>query len=90
LQAGDTVVALHSSYSYSYAPAVVLGVTPDHWVEVRCYDGTKAKLPRDEVFRIPPEKYKSDISYIEVNERDWVGQVVVARNDESGTFHLGG
>ncbi|KAI0238962.1 hypothetical protein LSAT2_010272 [Lamellibrachia satsuma] len=85
----DTVIALHPSYSFSYTPAVVLRVTPDHWVEVQCYDGTEAKLPRDEVFRIPPEKFRSDISYIQTIEQDWVGQAVVARNDESGTFHLG-
>ncbi len=88
-QAKDAVIALHPSYSFSYAPGVVLEVGADLWTQVRFYDGAQANLPREEVYKIPGKKFETDVAYIVRCEDQWVGQPVVARNEESGYFQLG-
>ena len=88
-QAKDAVIALHPSYSFSYAPGVVLEVGSDLWTKVRFYDNAEARLPREEVYKIPNLKLETDVAYIVKREDQWVGQPVVARNDETGFFQLG-
>ena len=85
----DTVTALHPDYAFSYAPAVIKSIGEDLWSEVRFYDGTESRVPREEVFHIPTEKFELDVSYILRCEDQWVGQAVVARNDNTGIYHLG-
>ncbi|XP_013387557.1 von Willebrand factor A domain-containing protein 3B [Lingula anatina] len=89
LQERGTVVARHPSFSFSYAPAVVLSLYQDLQMTVRFYDGTEAKLPYEEVYRLAPEKFEHDVDHILKCEDQWVGQAVVARNDLIGTYHLG-
>ena len=89
IQAKDAVVAMHPNYSFSYAPGVILEVSSDLWMNVRFYDGQEARLPRDEVYRLPVEKFEFDVAYILKCEERWVGQAVVARNDKTATFQLG-
>ena len=89
VQANDAVVALHPNYSFSYAPGAVLDVSSDLWMTIRFYDGQEAHLPRDEVYRLPTEKFEFDVAYILKCEEQWVGQAVVARNDKTAMFQLG-
>lgn len=57
--------------------------------QVRYYDGIEAMVPREELYKLPPEKFEADCAYILACEESLVGQAVVARNDDDGTFHLG-
>lgn len=59
------------------------------WFTVRFYDGTEARLPREEVFRTRPDKFELDVAYIVKCEDQWVGKPVVARNNDTGLFQLG-
>ena len=88
-QPKDAVIALHPSYAFSYAPAVVLDISSDLWMTVRFYDGEESRLPRDEAYRIVAEKFEMDVAYILQGEEQWVGQAVVARNDATGVYQLG-
>ncbi|XP_070554779.1 von Willebrand factor A domain-containing protein 3B-like [Ptychodera flava] len=89
LKRDDTVVALHPSYSFSYAPGVILNVYPDLWTHIRYYDGEEAKVPREEVYGIATEKFETNVGYILRCEDNWVSQAVVARNDSDGCYYLG-
>ena len=89
LQVGDSVIALHPNYAYSYAPGVVVKVLPGLWSQVKFYDNCEEKLPREEVYRVPKAKADLDIAYISQCEKRWIGKIVVARNDENGLFQLG-
>lgn len=82
------MIGPHPLYSGSYCPGVVLNCTPDLKVMVRYYDSTEAFAPREHIYSISPDKYTCVTSYILACEERWVGQPVVARNDETGTFHL--
>ena len=88
-QVKDAVIASHPNYSHSYAPAVVMGLTSDLYFTLRFYDGAEGSLPHDEVYHLAAEKFETDVSYIVQWENCWVGQAVVARNDDTGTFELG-
>lgn len=57
--------------------------------QVRYYDGIEAMVPREELYLLTPDKFESDCAYILGCEESMVGQAVVARNDDDGTFHLG-
>ncbi|CAH1267973.1 VWA3A [Branchiostoma lanceolatum] len=89
IQSGDPIIGLHPSYSFSYAPGVVLEVLPDLWTVVRYYDGAEAKVPREEVYKMVTEKFEKDVAYILQCEDSWVGHAVVARDDNDGAYHLG-
>ncbi|KAI8508392.1 von Willebrand factor type A domain, partial [Branchiostoma belcheri] len=88
IQSGDPIIGLHPSYSFSYAPGVVLEVLPDLWTVVRYYDGAEAKVPREEVYKMTAEKFEKDVAYILQCEDSWVGHAVVARDDSDGAYHL--
>ncbi|CAH1777455.1 unnamed protein product [Owenia fusiformis] len=89
LQYKDPVIGLHPSYAFSYAPGIIVETHKDLWNTIRFYDGTEAKTPREETFKISREKFEFDVAYILSCEDQWVGQAVVARNDATGTYHLG-
>ncbi|XP_064636642.1 von Willebrand factor A domain-containing protein 3B-like isoform X2 [Lineus longissimus] len=88
IQIKDAVIALHPSFAYSYCPGVVMKVFPDLWLLIRFYDGQEARLPREEVYRITPDKFEYDVAFILQREDQWVGQAVVARDDTTGLYHL--
>ena len=46
MQRKDAVVALHPSYTFSFAPGVVLKVETSDTLKVRFYDGAEATLVR--------------------------------------------
>ena len=56
---------------------------------VAFYDKRESEVAKDEVYLIPAEKYDYDVGNIVACEERWVGQVVVARNDDTGLFYLG-
>lgn len=89
LQPKDAIIGMHPDYTFSYAPGVVIEVGSDLQTSVRFYDGTEHRLPREEVFRVPQDKFEYDVAYILKCEEQWVGQAVVARNDKTGLFQLG-
>ena len=80
---------MHPNYMFSYAPGVVTDVDSDLHMNVRFYDGAEARLPREEVYKIFPDKFEYDVAYILKCEEQWVGQAVVYRNDDTGVFQLG-
>ncbi|KAM3936128.1 von Willebrand factor A domain-containing protein 3B [Leptodactylus fuscus] len=88
IKENDPVIGPHPLYPETYCPGVVLNCTPDLKVMVRYYDSAEAVAPRERIYSISLEKYKKDTSYILACEERWIGQPVVARNDETGTFHL--
>lgn len=53
------------------------------------YDKRESEVAKEEVYLIPAEKYDYDVGNIVTCEERWVGQVVVARNDDTGLFYLG-
>ncbi|KAM4047349.1 von Willebrand factor A domain-containing protein 3B isoform 2-T2 [Anomaloglossus baeobatrachus] len=88
IKENDPVIGPHPLHPRSYCPGVVLQSTPDLKVTVRYYDSVEGCAPREHIYSICPETYKKATSYILECEKRWVGQPVVARNDETGTFHL--
>ncbi len=83
------MVSLHPHYSFSYAPGVILSVDSDLWVQVRLYDGSQVRLPREEVYHLKQQKFERDVQYILMLEDQWVGKAVVYRNKDTGTYQLG-
>ncbi|XP_021341552.1 uncharacterized protein LOC110442323 isoform X2 [Mizuhopecten yessoensis] len=88
IQPKDAVVALHPHYNFSYAPGIVLEVYQDLHMKIRFYDGEESTLPREEIYKLTTEKFEHDVNYIIECETRWVGQAVVGRNDENGTYHF--
>lgn len=88
IQPKDAVVALHPHYNFSYAPGMVLEVYQDLHMKVRFYDGDESTLPREEIYKLTPEKFEHDVNYIVECETRWVGQAVVGRKDENGTYQF--
>ena len=41
------------------------------------------------MYKISAAKFELDVMYIIERERQWVGQVAVARDDSTGKFQLG-
>ena len=83
------MIALHPNYTFSYAPGVVLETESTRFMQVRFYDGHEARVPRDELYHLPAAKFELDVAYIVKSEDQWVGQAVVARNDDTGVYQLG-
>ncbi|XP_066435302.1 von Willebrand factor A domain-containing protein 3B isoform X2 [Eleutherodactylus coqui] len=88
IKESDPVIGPHPLHPGSYCPGVVLNCSPDLKVTVRYYDNAEDLAPREHIYSISPEKYKRDTSYILACERRWIGEPVVARNDDTATFHL--
>jgi len=89
INAGDTVVALHPRFPYSYAPGVVWQKRDDSDMRVRFYDEEEAKVAREEMYLLSNEKFERACAYIFACEDGLVGQAVIARNDGDGMFYLG-
>ena len=68
---------------------VVIGLEDDNMHQVRYYDGIEAMVPREELYMLSTDKFETDCAYILACEESLVGQAVVTRNDDDGTFHLG-
>ncbi|XP_071991810.1 von Willebrand factor A domain-containing protein 3B isoform X2 [Engystomops pustulosus] len=88
IKENDPVIGPHPLHPGSYCPGVIVKCTSDLKVMVRYYDSSEALAPREHIYSVSPEKYKKVTSHILACEQRWVGQPVVARNDETGTFHL--
>lgn len=88
IQPKDAVVALHPHYNFSYAPGKVLEVYQDLHMKIRFYDGEESTLPREEIYKLTTDKFEHDVNYIVECETRWVGQAVVGRNDDNGTYHF--
>ncbi|XP_040281056.1 von Willebrand factor A domain-containing protein 3B [Bufo bufo] len=88
IKENDPVIGPHPLHPGSYCPGVAFNCNPDLNVTVRYYDNAEGLAPREQIYSISPEKYTRDTSYILECEKRWVGQPVVVRNDETGTFHL--
>lgn len=87
---GDTCVALHPQYEYSYAPGQLVEVSHDRKrILVRFYDYSESVVSKEEVYKVSRAKFQSDVNMIIQLERKWIGQVVVARNDHTRTYEYG-
>ncbi|CAB4013416.1 Hypothetical predicted protein, partial [Paramuricea clavata] len=89
IQVNDAVIALHPSFSFSYAPGIVVNTNNDMLFSVRFYDGREDVIPREEVYYLGHEKFSADVEFIVRCEESLVGKAVVARNDADGFFYLG-
>ncbi|KAM9320011.1 von Willebrand factor A domain-containing protein 3B [Gastrophryne carolinensis] len=88
IKEGDFVIGPHPLHPGRYCPGVVLRCTAHLKAEIKYYNDTNNVVPREHVYLISAEKYERDTAHILACEQRWVGQPVVARNDETGTFHL--
>ena len=86
LQPFDHVIALHPSYVFSYAPAVVKEAYPNG-VTVVFYDKTQHKLQLSELYRINRSKYRKVVEYIRNCENSSAKCVAIARNDNTGVYN---
>ncbi|XP_053563689.1 von Willebrand factor A domain-containing protein 3B [Bombina bombina] len=84
----DPVIGPHPLLNGYYGPGVVLKIMPDLKLEIKYYDDTEDLVPREHVYLTSTERFDRDTAYILKCEERWVGQPVVTRNDETGTFHL--
>ena len=89
LEVLDPVVALHPSYSFSYAPGIIIKIANNLSLLVRFYDGLEAIVNKEEVYKIPVFKFEYDVDIIVSLEKRWVGQTVIARNPYSFVYELG-
>ena len=85
----DPVVALHPSYSFSYAPGIIIKIANNLSVLVRFYDGLEAIVNKEEVYKIPLFKFEYDVDIIVSLEKRWIGQTVIARNPYTIVYELG-
>ena len=44
---------------------------------------------RDQIYYLSSEKYDTDVVAIGVAQQQWIGQAVMARNDENGFYYPG-
>lgn len=88
IQEGDHVIGPHPLLPGSYCPGLIVRCTLDLKVAIQYYDDSEAIAPREQVYLINPDKYERATAYILQCQERWVGQPVIARNDENGTFHL--
>ncbi|XP_029459172.1 von Willebrand factor A domain-containing protein 3B [Rhinatrema bivittatum] len=88
IQEGDSVIAQYPPHPNFYCPGVVLRVMPELNLEVRYYDTVEALVPRELGYLIPMKKFEQEANYILECEERWIGQPVVARDDETGMFQL--
>ncbi|XP_072258559.1 von Willebrand factor A domain-containing protein 3B [Pyxicephalus adspersus] len=88
IKEGDCVIGPYPLRPGSYCPGVIVKCTPDLKVVVQYHDNSEAIVSREQVYLISPDKHESVTAYILHCQERWVGQPVVARNDETGTFHL--
>ena len=84
-------MALHPDYAYSYAPGHVTAIhttaAPGLHYSVQLYDRSTSILPRHEIYNLPPDKYQSNVDYLQSREKAWIGQRVIARNDSDGIYY---
>ena len=88
-QPQDYVIALHSKYVFSFAPAEVLDTYTNDSCKVEFFDGCVSKLTNTDVYKVSKAKYKKVVDYIKERERRLVGKSVVARDDDTGLYRLG-
>ncbi len=89
LETLDPVVALHPSYSFSYAPGIVIKIANNLSLLVRFYDGVEAIINKEEIYKIPLFKFEYDIDIIVNLEKRWIGQTVIARNPFNFVYEFG-
>ncbi|XP_018418316.1 PREDICTED: von Willebrand factor A domain-containing protein 3B [Nanorana parkeri] len=88
IKEGDCVIGPHPLLPGSYCPGIIVRCTPDLKVMILYQDNSEAIAPREQVYLIGPDKYERATAYILQCKERWVGQPVIARNDDTGAFHL--
>lgn len=84
------MIALHPHYEESYAPGQVIQVQPSkNKVTVRFYDYTESPITSEEAYKLHILKLQTDIDLINYLESKWIGQTVLARNNETSVYELG-
>jgi hypothetical protein len=87
---GDSVIALHPHYEFSYAPGQIVQISNDlNKILVRFYDFVEGVILREEVYKMAKVKFQLDVNAIIDLEKRWIGQTVVARNNYSNVYELG-
>ncbi|RNA04253.1 von Willebrand factor A domain-containing 3B, partial [Brachionus plicatilis] len=90
LDIGDPVLATHPEYESSYAPGQVIDVSNDmKTYYVRFYDDEKANVSYNEIFKMHRIKFQFDINEILRLEKRWIGQKIIARNNNKRVYELG-
>lgn len=85
----DPVIALHSAYSFSYAPGLIIRISNDLTLLIRFYDGVESIVNKEEVYKIPLFKFEFDVEQIVQYEKRWIGETVVARHSFNHVYELG-
>jgi hypothetical protein len=85
----DPVIALHSAYSFSYAPGLIIRISNDLTLLIRFYDGVECIVNKEEVYKIPLFKFEYDVEQIIQFEKRWIGETVVARHSFNNVYELG-
>jgi hypothetical protein len=90
-QVTDKVVAMHPQYRSSYAPGEIVSLVPKDRTKliVKFYDSSEWSVSRSKVFKLPAIKFTQDVDDINKLEESWLGQTVVARNDNSKVYQSG-
>ena len=86
---GSFVVAPHPEYQGVYGPAQVTAHIFEDQYALLMFDGKAGRCARHEMFLVSEERYTRDVEGIAAMQQEWVGQVVVARNNEDGFFYHG-
>lgn len=81
---------MHPQYEFSYAPGQIVQVSNDlNKLLVRFYDFSEGVIQRQEVYKLPRIKFQIDVNSIIEKEKEWIGKLVVARNNFSKVYELG-
>jgi len=79
------VIAVHPSYVFSYAPAVVILVYTDR-ATVKFYDNTHETVSYSEMYKITQDLYDRSVEYIRKCEQKMVGSIAIVLNEQKGFY----
>ena len=81
------MIAVHPSYVFSYAPAVVILVYTDR-ATVKFYDSTHETVSYSEMYKITQDMYDRSVEYIRKCEQKMVGSAAIVLNEQKGFYQI--
>ncbi|XP_065886335.1 von Willebrand factor A domain-containing protein 3B-like isoform X2 [Dysidea avara] len=85
----DRAVAPRLCSPNCFLPGIVIGISSEGQYTIKLCDNTSSVYSRDQIYYLSNEKYDTDIVAIGVAQQQWIGQAVMARNDEDGFYYPG-
>lgn len=84
------MIAPHPHYEKSFAPGQVIKKHNNKGqVSVRLYDYIENTVDNEDVYKLHILKFQTDIDTINYLECKWIGQTVLARNNETNLYEAG-